>query len=122
MYQRITIPKPASIIIDPITSAVYAHYLHTLTPVQTMLFGEQTGEIVAVVPDPFGTAQMMCYVISMPWGQQWEEYLPIRSVKAWHLATCTDCGKLVDSRTEMHECGYCYGCCDCPTEHLDDLD
>lgn len=123
----ITKPVHAAIISDNIrtcdlaTLPIYQHYLYTPVTVQTLLYGEQTGEILAVVPSPFGDSQMMAFVASLPGQPVWTDYVPLKDTPAYNAGDCTDCGKRFDESLMCPECGLCLGCCDCPTENTDDL-
>lgn len=126
--------KPASILVDthpaaayyPVskytnlkTDAAYSNYLNTRAVVDTAR-GKQEGEIIAVVPCPFGTGETVCYVVSLPNEPYFNEYVPIRSVPEWNMTDC-DCGKHLHDSLLCPECGLCLAdCCTCTPSWLDD--
>lgn len=138
MLQYITSTATASIIHDHaplaayvpvskytrlITPPVYHHYLNTTATVETAVYGQQVGEIIAVVPDPFGVTDWCCFVVSLPGAPMWSEYVPIRSVPAWNITTCSGCDCVMDDSLTCPECGLCLAeCCTCAPSHLDDFD
>jgi len=87
--------------------------------VDTLLFGQQSGSIVRVVPCPFyGQSGLMAYIV----GNGWTEYVFLdRLVFVETSCTCCDCGKEYAESMVCPECGFCLNCCDCVTENADDL-
>lgn len=128
-YNPITNPVPAAIITDNIrtcdleTLPVYHSYLHTSVTVQTLCYGEQTGEILAVVPSPLvGDSRMMAFVASLPGQPAWTDYVPLKDTPEYNRHECDGCGVRVAELLICPECGMCLAdCCDCSTENADDL-
>ena len=105
-----------------VTAPAYRHFLNTHATAQTLLYGPQEGEIIAVVPSPFaGDTRVMAFVANLPGQPAWTDYIPLKDTPEYNSGDCPDCGGHFPESRMCPECGYCLGCCDCVTEHADDL-
>lgn len=111
--------QPASIIVDdglPIIGK------GTRVIVETLLYGQQVGTIEQIGLSPFypecNEGVQRAYVV----GEGWTDYILVEDLLLENDAcSCTDCGREYPESMMCPECGYCLGCCDCPTEDTDAL-
>lgn len=114
MFQYSITPRPASIIVDdsPLPGKRVI--------VNTVCYGQQEGIIINICESPYwGEAGILrAYVI----GNGWSDYIRLSElVLGKDTSTCTQCGRDISRPLMCAECGYCLGCCVCPTyEALDD--
>ena len=104
-----TVSPQAPIVVDLnyrtnlVTSSAYAPLLYSRLTVDTLLYGVQEAEILAVVPSPFGGSEMAAFVANLPENPHtFTDYVPLSQTPH-----CPECGQPLSE-------------CDCPPSWLDD--
>lgn len=117
MLQIIINRRPASILVDDAMPTIGPG---TRVIVNTLCYGQQVGTIVRISESPYYGEKgiQRAFVV----GDGWSDYiLEDELIIEAESATCCDCGKEHAESMMCPECGYCLGCCDCPTDSIDEL-